>query len=319
MFDQGLAKEITDMKEVYNQMETEVTKCSVERKYFQIEKKELFIENDRLLEHIICQDVMCIAMHADLDNKCVVHANDDNLAYAEMEQSFIDEYSRCVKLEVELSKMNDIVEKDVYNELSKRSLRLEQHCINLEITVQQMKESLRNKKPCNNQDAPEFPEFFEIHELKARLQKKNTIISNLKDHIASLNGKNVFDCIVSVNNSCVITLGMYKLDLKPLSPLHKKNRDAHLDYLKETRKNTDILRDIVEEARDLSPSDNNLGHVCNYVQRIQELLAYVGATCPDSKIESKKVVAAKPMNKQKKVRFKEPKNSTSNTSKQADS
>ncbi|GJS06079.1 retrovirus-related pol polyprotein from transposon TNT 1-94 [Tanacetum coccineum] len=40
-----------------------------ERKYFEIEKKELFIENDRLLEHIICQDVMCIAMHAVLDNK----------------------------------------------------------------------------------------------------------------------------------------------------------------------------------------------------------------------------------------------------------
>ncbi|GJT63458.1 hypothetical protein Tco_1006991 [Tanacetum coccineum] len=116
-------------------METKVKKCSVERKYFEIEKKELLIENDRLLEHIICQDVMCIAMHADLDNKCVVSANDDHLAYAEMEQSFINEYSRCLKLEAELSKKNDMVEKDVYNELSKRSLRLERHCINLEITV----------------------------------------------------------------------------------------------------------------------------------------------------------------------------------------
>ncbi|GJV35544.1 hypothetical protein Tco_1408021 [Tanacetum coccineum] len=93
MFDQGLAKEITDMKEIFNQIETEVDKCYIERKYFEIEKKELFIENDRLLEHIICQDVMCIARHAVLDNKCVVFANDDNLAYAQMEQSFIDEYS----------------------------------------------------------------------------------------------------------------------------------------------------------------------------------------------------------------------------------
>ncbi|GJW91255.1 retrovirus-related pol polyprotein from transposon TNT 1-94 [Tanacetum coccineum] len=81
----SLAKEITDMKEVFNQMKTEVAKCSVKRKYFEIEKKELFIENDRLLEYIICQDVVCIAMHADLDTKCVMPANDDNLAYAEME------------------------------------------------------------------------------------------------------------------------------------------------------------------------------------------------------------------------------------------
>ncbi|GJY45485.1 hypothetical protein Tco_0434548, partial [Tanacetum coccineum] len=79
---------------------------------------------------------------------------------------------------------------------------------------------------------------------------------------------------------------MYKLDLEPLSPLLRKNRDAHLDYLKETKKNADILCDILEEARDLSPLNNNLGHACNYVQHIQELLVYVGATCPDSKTKS---------------------------------
>nr|GEZ63365.1 integrase, catalytic region, zinc finger, CCHC-type, peptidase aspartic, catalytic [Tanacetum cinerariifolium] len=91
MSEQGLTNEITDTREVFNQMATEVDKYPVERKYFKIEKKELFIENDRLFEHIICQDVMCIAMHADLDNKCVVPTDDDNLAYAEMKQSFIDE------------------------------------------------------------------------------------------------------------------------------------------------------------------------------------------------------------------------------------
>nr|GEU40561.1 retrovirus-related Pol polyprotein from transposon TNT 1-94 [Tanacetum cinerariifolium] len=86
------------MKDVFNQIETKVDNCSVERKYFKIKKKELFIENDHLLEHIICQDVMRIAMHDDLENKCVLHANDDNLEYAEMEQSYINEYSRLSHL-----------------------------------------------------------------------------------------------------------------------------------------------------------------------------------------------------------------------------
>ncbi|GKA66183.1 hypothetical protein Tco_0765991 [Tanacetum coccineum] len=56
---------------------------------FEIEKKELFIENDRLLEYIICQDLMYIAMHADLDSKCGVPAHDDNLTYAEMEKNIL--------------------------------------------------------------------------------------------------------------------------------------------------------------------------------------------------------------------------------------
>ncbi|GJS12086.1 hypothetical protein Tco_0368882 [Tanacetum coccineum] len=49
----GLTKEITDMKEVFNQMETKVAKCSIERKSFEIKDKELLLENDRLLELII--------------------------------------------------------------------------------------------------------------------------------------------------------------------------------------------------------------------------------------------------------------------------
>ncbi|GJX25118.1 putative reverse transcriptase domain-containing protein [Tanacetum coccineum] len=142
-------------------------------KYFEIEKKELFIENDHLLEQIIFQNVMFTAMHDDFEHNCALPANDNHLEYVEMEQSYTDEYSKVLELKAELSKKKDMVEKNVYNELSKRSSRLEQHCINLEITVQQMKESLRNQKPSQNQDAPEFPEFFEINELKAQLQKKH--------------------------------------------------------------------------------------------------------------------------------------------------
>ncbi|GJX63839.1 hypothetical protein Tco_0296739 [Tanacetum coccineum] len=176
------------------------------RKYFEIEKKELFIENDRLLEHIIWQDVMCIAMHADLDNKCVVPTNDDNLAYTEMEQSFIDEYS------------------------------------------------------------------------------------------------SVSDCIVQVNNSCVIALEMYKLDFEPLSPKLRKNREAHVDYLKKAKEHADTLHDIIVEARSRQPLDSALDYACKFTTRIQELLVYLSATCPSSLNMNEKLVAITLMNKSKKVR-----------------
>ncbi|GKB52032.1 retrovirus-related pol polyprotein from transposon TNT 1-94 [Tanacetum coccineum] len=61
MFDQGLHKEITNMKEVCTQMETEVAKCFVERKSFEIKEKALLLENDRILELIISQD-LCILL-----------------------------------------------------------------------------------------------------------------------------------------------------------------------------------------------------------------------------------------------------------------
>ncbi|GKC32546.1 hypothetical protein Tco_1039840 [Tanacetum coccineum] len=111
-FELDLYREVYDMKAIFQQMETEVEQCSVDRKYFEIEKK-LLIENDRLLEQIISQDVF-------------------------------------LELEAELLKKKDMVAKEVYNELSKRFSRLEKHCISLEISVQQSKESVQNDRPCHN-------------------------------------------------------------------------------------------------------------------------------------------------------------------------
>ncbi|GKC26569.1 retrovirus-related pol polyprotein from transposon TNT 1-94 [Tanacetum coccineum] len=63
---------------------------------------------------------------------------------------------------------------------------------------------------------------------------------------------------------------MFKLDLKPLSPKLKKNREAHVNYLKITKDNADTLRDIVEQARISNPSDNALEYACLYAKQIQE-------------------------------------------------
>ncbi|GKA71223.1 retrovirus-related pol polyprotein from transposon TNT 1-94, partial [Tanacetum coccineum] len=214
MFENGLYKELKDMKAVFNQIETEVSKCSVDRKYFEIKKKELSIDNDRLLEHIISQDAMDVVMHADVHNVLSANNNcldNDNLAlellkmenelaindYKSMEQSFLDEYEENLKLQTELDKKNDTIEKVVYNELSKRCSRLKNLCISLEIKLQQSKESFQTNRPSHNQDAPEFKEFFIINDLQARLKAKNISIEKLKEHIANIKEKNVVERVSS--------------------------------------------------------------------------------------------------------------------------
>ncbi|GKA06565.1 hypothetical protein Tco_0685789 [Tanacetum coccineum] len=58
----GLHNELNEVKTMFNQMEAAVELCSVDKKYFDIQKKEVFLDNDRLLDHIICQDVMNIVI-----------------------------------------------------------------------------------------------------------------------------------------------------------------------------------------------------------------------------------------------------------------
>nr|GEW24706.1 retrovirus-related Pol polyprotein from transposon TNT 1-94 [Tanacetum cinerariifolium] len=62
-------------------METEVAKCFVDKKYFEIEKKELSLDNDRILEHIVCQDVMNTVMHANDHSHNVFPVNNNSLKH----------------------------------------------------------------------------------------------------------------------------------------------------------------------------------------------------------------------------------------------
>ncbi|GKD15854.1 hypothetical protein Tco_1205012 [Tanacetum coccineum] len=51
------------------------------KKYFEIQKKELNLDNDRLLEHIICQDIMNTVMHANDHYDNVLPANNNSLVH----------------------------------------------------------------------------------------------------------------------------------------------------------------------------------------------------------------------------------------------
>ncbi|GKA33261.1 hypothetical protein Tco_0719628 [Tanacetum coccineum] len=104
----------------------------------------------------------------------------------EIDQDAEQDQVKSPLLKAEFLKTNDMVEKEVYNELSNRFLQLEKHCISLEISMQQKEESFQSHKPCKNQESPEFREFFEINDLKAQLQAKTTLICNLKNQIKSV-------------------------------------------------------------------------------------------------------------------------------------
>ncbi|GJZ79344.1 retrovirus-related pol polyprotein from transposon TNT 1-94 [Tanacetum coccineum] len=93
----------------------------------------------------------------------------------------VDTCNKCLELEVELVKTND-----VYIKLSKRFSNLEQHCLSLDVAMQLNKEMFQKDKSSDNRNHPEIQEYFEQSDLKAQLQAKDTVISKLKQAIHSL-------------------------------------------------------------------------------------------------------------------------------------
>ncbi|GJS76497.1 hypothetical protein Tco_0726378 [Tanacetum coccineum] len=157
VFDKDLLNEITEVQTVFDQMEAAVQQSSVDKKCLVISKKEILLENDRLLQKFMSQDVLLTMM------------NSMSFDYVNME---MQKCESCDKLSMQLKQ-----------------------------------EVFQNDESCVSQNAVEIPEYFEINDLKARLQDKETTI-----------WKEIVEHVVHIPSATTIAPGMFKLDLVSLPP-----------------------------------------------------------------------------------------------------
>ncbi|GJV04940.1 integrase, catalytic region, zinc finger, CCHC-type containing protein [Tanacetum coccineum] len=65
VFDKDLLNEIMEVQTIFDQMEAVVQQSSVDKQCLEIAKKELFLENDRLLQQNMSQDVLLTVMNSE--------------------------------------------------------------------------------------------------------------------------------------------------------------------------------------------------------------------------------------------------------------
>ncbi|GJY86032.1 retrovirus-related pol polyprotein from transposon TNT 1-94 [Tanacetum coccineum] len=98
-----------------------------------------------------------------------------------------------------------------------------------------------SKEHCDSLIAQLNSKSMENADLKGQIQEKVFVTTTLQNELRKLKGKNVLDNAATITNATTIAPGMFKLDLDPLAPRLLKNRDAHIDYLKYTQEQADIL------------------------------------------------------------------------------
>nr|GEW19167.1 hypothetical protein [Tanacetum cinerariifolium] len=112
----------------------------------------------------------------------------------------------------------------------------------------------------------------------------------------------------------VLARGKHAIDVEPIFPCLRNNRDAHLDYLRHLKKSVETIRDIVEEARVVRPLDRSIVSACRYTKHSQELLEYAIGTCPQGSQQRAKQLAHIPLIRKKQVTVAKPSDkSNSNT------
>ncbi|GJX56580.1 retrovirus-related pol polyprotein from transposon TNT 1-94 [Tanacetum coccineum] len=198
---------------------------------------------------------------------------------------------------LKLENKKDFVEKEIYDKLFKSFTTLEKHCISLEVDSQINQEIFQRDNSVSNQNALSFDQLFELNELKAQSQEKDTVIIKLKERIKSLSGKMNEDKIKKdledietinieldhrekvlvittlknelrklkrkavVDNAVMkhtIDPKMFKIDVEPITPKLLNPRTAHSVYIKHTQEEVAVLRDLVEHVKSSYPLDHSL-------------------------------------------------------------
>ncbi|GJR28766.1 retrovirus-related pol polyprotein from transposon TNT 1-94 [Tanacetum coccineum] len=106
--------------------------------------------------------------------------------------------------------------------------------------------------------------------------QKNSLLTEIENLKTQLKGK--MPCVtIDVKTPKVSAFEKYAIDVEPIPPRQRSNRNVHHGYLNSLKDTLDTLREIVEEARSELPSDSNLDYACVYTKRSQELLANASA------------------------------------------
>ncbi|GJT09181.1 hypothetical protein Tco_0843643 [Tanacetum coccineum] len=138
---EDLLNEIMEVQTVFDQMDVVVQQSSVDKQCLEIAKKELLLENDRLLQQIMSQDVLLTVM-----NSMSLIGESVN-----MDRKRNESCDKCFNLEAELLKSQN-----AHNDLLKSYSQLEKHCISLELSIQLNQEIFQKDESCNNQNALEI-------------------------------------------------------------------------------------------------------------------------------------------------------------------
>ncbi|GKD03856.1 integrase, catalytic region, zinc finger, CCHC-type containing protein [Tanacetum coccineum] len=109
-------RKVKEMKDIFEQMKDEVDQCFVAKKSFEIEKKQLLINNDRLLEENIASDFMCTYLRS---------------------LNEVDNYGKCKSLDIVLLDLEE--SNKSLSELRRRFAKLEEYSIILYIAFQNHK------------------------------------------------------------------------------------------------------------------------------------------------------------------------------------
>nr|GEV50200.1 hypothetical protein [Tanacetum cinerariifolium] len=251
-------------------------------KHDAIERKNLLIANDNLIAECFFKEVFSMDTNSKL-----------NVArFIEMHVANTIVEAHCLELEAELANLHDKSYHDNQEELINRFSKLEAENDKIKQHYKELYDSIKITRAKH------------IEQVTALTTENVNLKDQILEKVNSVSKDNV--------KPKVLARGKYAIDVEPIVPRLKNNRDAHLDYLRHLKESVETIHDIVEEAKVVRPLDRSIVSACRYTKHSQELLEYVIGTCPQDSQQRDKQLAYIPLIRKKQVTFAKPSDKAEN-------
>nr|GEV08352.1 integrase, catalytic region, zinc finger, CCHC-type, peptidase aspartic, catalytic [Tanacetum cinerariifolium] len=171
----------------------------------------------------------------------------------------------------------DVPEFDAFFKLSKRDDQIQVH----KNTIRKLKAQFSQLK-ANKSDDTSNLDYKSLDSQNLQLKETVTVLQErlqkfkVKNEKAQLTKHHKSNCVtMPAVKSKVLVPDRYAIDIKPIPPRIRNNREVHLDYLKHLKESVETLCEIVEEVKVERPLDRSLASAYLYTKHSQELLEYV--------------------------------------------
>ncbi|GKD41108.1 retrovirus-related pol polyprotein from transposon TNT 1-94 [Tanacetum coccineum] len=298
---------VKEMKEIFEELDAEVDQHAVNRKYDEIEFTELHDAHTIVQARCLELEVELSKLHDKVQkddhtelvkrfSNLEVHHLNLQLKYQNLKESFGNNTSPPARDAPDFDSVFVIGK-------MKASIQEKDNAIKkLRMHISQLKETHSEADSTLDFRAIDF-QITQLTEKVTVLQEQNELFraenEKVKQHY-----KELYDSIKITRAKRIEQItALYAIDVEPIPPCNRNNREVHLDYLKHLKESVETLRKIVEEAKVERPLDRSLASACLYTKHSQELLEYVIDTCLKDFTQRDKKHAATPLTRKKKVTF----------------
>nr|GEY15448.1 hypothetical protein [Tanacetum cinerariifolium] len=291
----ALNKDVKEMKDAFEELEAEVAQYAVDRKHDAIELKNLLIANDNLIAECLSQEVFCVATNSELnvarftdmhvantiaETRCLVLEaelanlretnNQDNQTelinhFSKLEVSHLNLQLKYQNLKDQIGNSPPTPDKDTPDFDSvfvigkmQASLQgkdnvirqLKNELSQLQVThLQAQNDMFRAENDKIKQHYKELYYSIKITRAKhiEQVTKVTTENMNLKSGVSK-----------ATVNPLVSTRYKHAIDVEPIVPRLRNNRNAHLDYLRHLKESVEMICDIIKEAKVVKPLDRSI-------------------------------------------------------------